>query len=1532
MHPISDLRKASRFFAQITFQNRQPASVSRLIVASCWQDFPSTEVDDVSRLPVLRISVEFIILHTPHIFRMRTLVLLFALVLTSLPNTAISATIAAIVSSRNAADVVTGAHQFLRLHPDHLLKLKTTSQFVEMSQKQQKQWLESSDLVFAGGVFGAAGENLLSVLREDWLKNFIAVHSDRRLVSLSRFAGQSMLTGADLNQLMTDPPIDGEPQLWTADLLEKHTAHRPWLMTRLFWSGRSPENMTHLFTHLAALTGENIAVASPMPLAPVRVYYRKSVYNVSKFSELLSQDDKRWVVILDYETGDRLGSVELLQSICGQFQGTNTNCVSLLATWGDASVAAVNTLRQNRSKIALIVSLQNFVIGGGEGRAEVNAALNNIGIPILKGIRLTDRTEQTWRLSEDGLAWDSVHYRVAMSEIQGIAEPTVLSVNTVPRIDELTGIRITQQRTLEDQTLRFVRRIKNWIALQQKSNADKKIAIIYYNHPPGRHNIGADNLNVPATVFDLLHDLKSNGYNVGELPDSEEQLLDLLQERAVNLPEDNEALVAMSQQVVNVSVDQYQNWYQKLPEPLQQELENGPFGYLNSVLKKMSGSTWDDGGEMANSLGMRVIEDLRHIVDGADHPARQRVLNLMDQLEAVYSQDQDDIDWTEAQNLIEAIAGSGIEGLRGWGKPPGQIMVHNGSMVLPGIQFGNIFLGPQPPRGWELDEELLHANLSFPPPHQYLALYMWLRNQFKADAVVHLGRHSTYEFLPRHRVGLSVEDYPVAVLGELPSVYPYIVDGVGEGIQAKRRGLAVIVDHLTPPLDSTLLYDRLLELRQLVESYESSSHANEALRSRTVNGIKELVTELNLEAELIESMADLLSIRGITEFDQIDNELLVHEVGHYLTKLQEQFMPLGLHTFGRDWSDEALDTMVRSMSKGIGSNQGSEVPEESAVQDSIDWRELLRISPAAETSALLAGLDGKYIAPGKGNDPIRTPEVLPTGRNFFALDGSLIPSPTGYQLGAEMAMTARLGDPVTPLVGDKAPDSKALVLWASDTVRDEGAMIAFGFDMLGLKPIWNSRGIFKGLERLEIDKMLEGDEPRKRHDMVFTTSGLFRDLYGAQLVWLERAVLMALDASAIRILQNYPALTVSLSHALEPLGNLQNPGQEPLTINLVAARWVKDARKGLAAGASPLQAGKEAAYRVFGAPPGAYGAGVNRMVERSGSWEQRQEVAQVYLNRMGHVYGAELSGEPRQGVFQDRLTTVSKTYLGRASNLYGVLDNNDSFDYLGGLSLAIETQRGKAPDNYILVHTDSNNYSVEPLQAALLRELRGQHLNPQWLQPLMEEGYAGARTMGSEFLEYLWGWQVTNPGIVKSWVWDEVKSVYLDDRLELGLDEFLEQGHNVHVMTNMLAIMLVSAQKEFWDASKETISEIAEKFTDLILANGLPGSGHTNPSHPLYEWLEEYVSVEKYEQLQAVTEAAQVDYQVAQGPAEISEILVQPEQAVEPIATEQPTEEQLEPVNESPLPVPPIYVLIAACLTLVAIGWFIGTRDNRALA
>jgi len=580
-------------------------------------------------------------------------------------------------------------------------------------------------------------------------------------------------------------------------------------------------------------------------------------------------------------------------------------------------------------------------------------------------------------------------------------------------------------------------------------------------------------------------------------------------------------------------------------------------------------------------------------------------------------------------------------------------------------------------------------------------------------------------------------------------------------------------------------------------------------------------------------MQDILDARGIG-FEEVEGHLFVHEVGHYLTKLQEDFMPQGLHVFGRDWDDSAVDTMMES----IGDSARA------------DTRALLRASPQREMDALFAGLDGRFIAPGKGNDPVRSPEVLPTGRNFHALDGSLIPTRLAWKLGSDMAARAR--------EGNRRTGSEAVVLWASDTVRDNGAMVAFGLNMLGIRPVWNSRGILQGIERMELP------DDRRRRDVVFTTSGLFRDLYQNQLVWLDRAALLALDAASESIRREHPDLRVALASALEPLGELRDPGAEPIAGNLVARHWITAARRAVDSGKDPARAGRRAALRVFGDAPGGRAAGVNRLAERSGAWSDRSELAAAYVQRMGHAYGDGLNGASAHGSFKRALGGVTRTYLGRATNVYGLLDNNDAFDYLGGLNLAVEHVAGEAPRNRVVDHSDPDNPGVEALESAVLTELQGRYLNPAWIKPLMSHGYDGARTMGSKFLENFWGWQVTNPGMITDGMWQEIKSVYVDDRHGLGLDEFLRKGQNVHVQSNMLAVMLVAMQKDFWQANPQTQQQIARTFAELVAEHGLPGSGHTRPDHPMLEWIEPKLTPELRERLREIRAAARVTKAEAQ--------------------------------------------------------------------
>ena len=1416
-----------------------------------------------------------------------------------------AATLFGVVSDRSATELAAGASQFNRTNPAHNLTLRTPSQLAELSDQQISTYIGSADAILIAAVFGDSVTRIERLIKTSALDKNIpvfATNSDRRLTRLSRINAKDVfkdINEQSLRTLTSSPDISIDYQQHINNLVRKFPNQSAWLQARSYWQGRGSENMAGLMAWLLQHKDKNIHVPKPQPQSAIRYYHNGQVINADRVK---LKKELPVAVILDHNTGDRAGDRELLDAICSQIKKRNMQCLAVLARWGEASMQAIKTLSNvtKPAKASIMVSLQDFAIGGGEHRKEVTELLTQLNIPVIKGIRLTDRTTEEWQLSTDGIPWDGVHYRVAMPELQGISQPMILATASAPYIDKLTGLKLSPSRPLLEQVEQLTSRMNNWIKLQLKTNANKRVALIYYNHPPGRHNIGADNLDVPATLWEMLNRLKQAGYNTGTLPKDQKALLDLIQQRGINLPNDQGALKEMADTVTTLSPEKYQQWFETLSPRVQDEMVYGPLGYLQAGLFN---AIKYNKHEIGYTLLQHVAGDIEHLLEGVDHPARARALDLFKQFKQqakVLLEGKDTQE--EIIRLTKALHATGIEGIRGWGKAPGNVMVFNNKILIPGIQFGNIFIGPQPPRGWEVNEELLHANLSFPPPHQYLGFYYWIKHQFKADALVHLGRHSTYEFLPQRRVGLTKDDYPSLIASDIPGIYPYIVDGVGEGIQAKRRGLAVMIDHLTPPLNATPLYDDLLTLRQLIESFESAQEKSPA-RHRAVKNIRNMIDKMKLRSELETIMKDELQVRGIG-FEQVDDEMLVHEVGHYLTQMQEQFMPMGLHVFGKDWEQAAIEMMLNSINQ----------PEIKSLP------QLLTDSPKHERTALLAALDGQFIAPGKGNDPIRTPEALPTGRNFHALDSSLIPSRIGYQLGLELANQTRKETKFDP------KGNEAIILWASDTVRDEGVMVAFGLDMMGIQPVWNSRGKFKGLKRLPMSA------ERVRRDTVFTTSGLFRDLYANLLVWLDRAVLLALDGASLTIAKDYPELTEALNAALQPITEMRQPGNESLTTNELAAHWVKQTQALLKQKQSAALAGRQASLRLFGDAPGSYGTGVNRLVERSGSWETRQQISDAYVTRMGHAYGIGVNGLPAHDSFKTNLKQVQNTYLGRASNLYGLMDNNDAFDYMGGMSMVVESLSGKVPNNRVIQHADPEKAHLQSLDSALLQELRGQFLNPAWLKGLMKHDYAGARTMGSEFMEYLWGWQVTNPEIIKSWVWDEVKEVYMDDRHKLGLDKFLEQGHNVHVKTNMLAIMLVAAHKGYWQASEETLKELAEKFAQLVAEHGLPGSGHTHPDHPMLEWIKTKISIDLAKQLTEVQNSARGEVSPAANvPVSIAQLDVsqleseQKDSTQEQTMKEQQTESQAHELNNQNKTL--AWLLLLFSLAVIS-GGFVHGRKN----
>jgi cobaltochelatase CobN len=1452
----------------------------------------------------------------------------------------ISKKIVAFVSDRSSGSLVVAAHRFLDLNPQYTIQIRSVSQINLLSDKELISLISNADTILMAAVFAEPVERLLN-LKYPNQQTRVAINGDRRLLSLNSDPLNQYQTGLfdilsndqkkSLFQRLTNEEQGSYAQQLN-DQQKKWPQFTYWLQAKGYWQNRSDENRFSLFTLL--VENSNKALSSnhwpELKAAETLRFYLDSKHKKSQqeLATLVKNQPLSTVYILDHDTGDRPGDWQLHKGLC-QVISTNirsekAHCISVLSAWGDASINAVKAIKDINSHSTqpfVIISLQDFVVGGGDGRKQVSDLFTELNVPVFKGIRVTELNSALYDLSSQGLPADSVHYRIAMPELQGIGQAHVLALAAATDIDELTGAQVSKTEPVDIEIVRLVNRIQKWFTLQEKANKDKKVAIVFYNHPPGRHNIGADNLNVPDSLWQMLTELKQQGYDLGpeaDFPASSEALLDLLQQKAVNLPEDAKALQEMSGLIHNMTADSYQTWFETLPQPVQKEMQHGPLGFMHQRIEHfIFGKGHDYLLGLSQPERLRILielyemmdstmHDLHHALDGTRHKGRERALNLLEQLEEAYvvliEAQKSDINvhkeskemmasWQQADKLQHAILTLKIEGVRGWGEAPGKTMVWNDKLLIPGVQLGNIFLGPQPPRGWELNEELLHANMSFPPPHQYLAFYKYLAKDFSADVLVHVGRHSTYEFLPKRGVGLSAIDYPSIVVQDIPSIYPYIVDGVGEGIQAKRRGISIMVDHLTPPLAITELYDGLLQLRQLIESAEAAS--DESTQKKAIKALRHKIDVLNLRDELIASMDEELVVRGVG-FSEVDDDFLLHEVGHYLTHLQEEFMPLGLHVFGRDWAKESIDTMMTSIADGHNLLSLDVNKDQSQKEKEKEIRTALTISPKAEMSAFINALNGGFVVPGKGNDPIRTPEALPTGRNFYALDGSLLPTQLGVEIGQQLAQKARDENKIV-LEKNAIAEKEAIILWASDAVRDEGAMIAFGLDMLGIKPVWNSRGIIKSLELLPLD-----ENRTQRRDVLFTSSGLFRDLYGSQLELLDRSVLLGLAASREAINQQYPALTLMLVQALKPVADLVETldlesiktwDNENLDQNLIARNWVYEAKALLIAHpeVDVNILARQASLRVFGTAPGAYGAGINRLAERSGAWDDRKQLGEVFIKRMGHAYGVESdsfssngfkSGAGAQNLFKAQLNNVGNTYLGRASNLYGLIDNNDAFDYLGGLNLAIETVTGEQPDSFVISHANNQNLKMDSLQVALLGELRGRFLNRQWIEPLMNEGYAGARTMGSEFVEYLWGWQVTSPEIIKSWVWEEVKSVYVDDSLNVGLDEFLKDSHNVHVQTNILAVMLVAIDKGFWQTDDATKQQLAEAFAKNIIEKGIPGSGHTHANHPVYDFVKPLLEAEQAEKLEQTLAASRMNYDVVNkesSPVRIQEIDLQPE-------------------------------------------------------
>jgi len=1011
-------------------------------------------------------------------------------------------------------------------------------------------------------------------------------------------------------------------------------------------------------------------------------------------------EDKPWIGIVFYKNAATAGQTKVLDAV---IEGLEAAGFNVLPVYGilppEAAIEKIffNPSMGGLSRVRLVVAMGMKM---GINPQITIPLLSKLNVPLINAITLYSQSKEEWEKSPVGLDIFERAWQVAMPEMGGIIQPTVIA-SKEKAIDEETGIEYIEERPIPERVKRLVDRVKAWINLQEKANKDKRVAIIYYNYPPGKQNIGASYLNVlPESLWEILNRMSTEGYDIKGQEVSKERLFNDIHNYARNIG--NWAAgeidrLARTGNPVLIPIETYKRWFEELPE-----------GLKKSVIK--------DWGK----------------------PEENKIMS-----------------WTGA---------SGTK-----------------YIVIPAVKYGNIIFTPQPSRGWEQDAKKLYHSVTLAPHHQYIAFYLWLKNEFQADAIAHIGTHGTHEWLSGKEIGFTDEDPPEALIQDLPNIYPYSVDVVGEGLQAKRRGMAVIIDHMTPPFDKAGMNKELKELAAIINDYNVAKDKSPSLAETKLNEINSLSEKMGILTDL--------KLKGIKTDEEIE------ELEHYIRDISEKQTPFGLHTFGKAPDEKyrkSTAEAILSIEKGLS--------DEERAKRIADYEQRIIQSGKRELDSFIAALSGKYIPAGQGNDPIRNPDSLPTGKNFYSFDPTKIPSKGTYEMGVRLAKE---------LIEDYKqrhgiyPDKLSFVLWAGETIRHEGVMESQIMYLLGIKPKWDERGSVIGVEAIPRSEL-----GRPRIDVTMIPSGLYRDLFSNLMDLLDKAVTLSKE---------------------------QNEEDNILRANMQKTKMLL-----MEKGISEDMAERLAAVRIFTEPPGAYGTGLAQVIPLSNTWDNEKQVADVYFMRMSHMYGQGFWGNKVTSeelgvksdedvsltIFKNALSGSKVAVHSRSGNVYATLDNDDFFQYLGGTAMAIRAIDGKTPEVYVTNMSNPKQPKQETLEKFMGREMRARYLNPEWIKAMMKEGYAGARFV-DKVVEHLWGWQVTVPEAVDSAKWNEMYETYVLDRNGLGIKEMFRQSKNMWAYQSLVARMLETVRKEYWKPETKVIETLAREYAESVKEVGLVCCDHT---------------------------------------------------------------------------------------------------------
>lgn len=949
----------------------------------------------------------------------------------------------------------------------------------------------------------------------------------------------------------------------------------------------------------------------------------------------------------------------------------------------------------------VILNATSFALGSPTGNdSGAEDPLGQCDCPVLQVVFATQPRED-WQSGTRGLNPRDLAIAVALPEIDGRIMTRAVAFKAEAQFDTRTECSIVRLQPDRGRCTYVAKLACAWSRLGRLSPAERKIAVVLANYPNRDGRIGNGvGLDTPQSVVEILRAMKDAGYELNALPVSGNRLIEALIEGVTN----DFASSAGRRVRVIYPLALYRRFFEALP----------------AAIREAVSGRWGEP------------EDDPHIDAGPD------------------------------------------------GGPDG--------FALPVLPLGNVAVMIQPARGYNIDPARSYHDPDLVPPHHYFAAYAWLRESFGADAVIHCGKHGNLEWLPGKALALSDGCYPEAVFGPLPQLYPFIVNDPGEGTQAKRRTSAVILDHLTPPLTRAEIYGDLAGLEQLVDEYYEAAGLDRRRLPLLAERIIAEARRLGLDADC-----------GILIGEPTDSALL--KLDNHLCDLKELQIRDGLHVYGvKPHGEPLIDLLValvrlprgpidkeggkpgnasilRALSSDLDLNfdplgtdyaapwEGPQpavlaglmpdswrshgdtierleilakqlvadrrLPDEGwtatkAVLQEIDYhlRGAVLGCGRAEIENLLRGLDGRFVPPGPSGAPTRgRPEVLPTGRNFFSLDARSLPTPTAWTLGwqsADALLQRHRQD------HGEWPRAILLNAWGTANMRTGGDDIAQALALIGARPTWETAsGRVTGFEIVPPDLL-----DRPRIDVTLKVSGFFRDAFPAQLALFDAA-----------------------SRAVQAL-------DEPPEVNPLAERVKDEAAIMIGRGLTAEEAMRRAGYRIFGAQPGAYGAGLQALIDQGG-WNETADLARAYIAWGGYAYGTDAEGIADAEVFTQRLSTVDTVVQNQDNREHDLLDSDDYYQFEGGAVAAVQFASGSAPTAYHNDHSRPEAPRIRRLEEEIARVVRGRAANPKWIAGVKRHGYKGAFEIAAT-VDYLFAFAATT-GLVRGHQFDALYDAYLAD-------------------------------------------------------------------------------------------------------------------------------------------------------------------------